>query len=187
MVQPRKPAVRLVKAPVPDYILRVELKYIKPAIWRRIVVPGSIRLGKLHVVLQLAMGWEGGHLHEFVFGEPNYGEPDDFGFQSDPPMLNEAQVTLSKALGGLKSFTYIYDYGDNWQHRIKVEKALVPDPDMRRPLCLDGQNACPSEDVGGVPGYAGFLEAITDPAHDVNAGRNFPRSVEVKFPTLFGR
>ncbi|MEN8506614.1 MULTISPECIES: plasmid pRiA4b ORF-3 family protein, partial [Paraburkholderia] len=74
-----------------------------------------------------AMGWEGGHLHEFVFGETNYGEPDDFGFQSNPPMLNEARVTLAKALGGLKSFTYIYDYGDNWQHRIKVEKALVPD------------------------------------------------------------
>ncbi|AJY27280.1 MULTISPECIES: plasmid pRiA4b ORF-3 family protein [Burkholderia] len=166
MVQPRKPAVRLVKAPVPDYVLRVELKYIKPAIWRRIVVPGSIRLGKLHVVLQLAMGWEGGHLHEFVFGETNYGEPDDFGFQSDPPMLNEARVTLSKALGGLKSFTYIYDYGDNWQHRIKVEKALVPDPDMRRPMCLDGQNACPPEDVGGVPGYADFLGAITDPTHE---------------------
>ncbi|WP_429327351.1 plasmid pRiA4b ORF-3 family protein [Paraburkholderia atlantica] len=97
--------MRLVKAPVPDYVLRVELKYIKPAIWRRIIVPGSIRLGKLHVVLQLAMGWEGGHLHEFVFGETNYGEPDDFGFQSDPPMLNEARVTLAKALGGLKSFT----------------------------------------------------------------------------------
>lgn len=96
MDQPRKPAVRRVKASVPDYVLRVELQYIKPAIWRRIIVPGSIRLGKLHVVLQLAMGWEGGHLHEFVFGENNYGEPDDFGFQSDPPMLNEARVTLAR-------------------------------------------------------------------------------------------
>lgn len=129
-------------------------------------VPRSIRLGKLHVVPQLATGWEGGHLHEFVFGETSHGEPDDFRFQSDPPMLNETRVTLAKALGGLKSFTYIHDYGNNWQHRIKVEKALVPDPDMRRPLCLDGQNACPPEDVGGVPGYAGFLEAITDPMHE---------------------
>lgn len=81
-------------------------------------------------------------------------------------MLNEARVTLAKALGGLRSFTYIYDYGDNWQHRIKVEMALVPDPDMRQPLCLDGQNACPPEDIGGVPGYADFLEAIGDSAHE---------------------
>ncbi len=42
----------------------------------------------------------------------------------------------------------------------------MPDPDMRRPLCLDGRNACPPEDVGGVPGYADFLEAITDPTHE---------------------
>ncbi|MEX3954222.1 plasmid pRiA4b ORF-3 family protein [Paraburkholderia sp. EG287A] len=73
---------------------------------------------------------------------------------------------MAKALGGLKSFTYIYDYGDNWEHWIKVEKALVRDPDMRRPLCLDGQNVCPPEDVGGVPEYADFLEAIGDQARD---------------------
>ncbi len=109
------------------------------------------------------MGWE---RWEFVFDETNYGEPDDFGFQSEPPMLNEARVTPAKALGGLKSFTYIYDYGDNWQHRIKVEKALVPDPDLRRPLCLDGRNACPPEDVGGVPGYANLLEANGDPTYE---------------------
>jgi hypothetical protein len=95
-------------------------------------VPSSIQLGKRRVVLQLAIGWEGGHLHEF-FGETNYGEPNDSGFQSDPPMLNEARGTLAKALGGLKSFTDIYDYGGNWQHRIKVEKALVSDPVMRWP------------------------------------------------------
>jgi hypothetical protein len=166
MAQARKSSLRLVKAPVPDYVLRVELQYIKPVIWRRIIVPGSIRLGKLHVVLLLAIGWEGGHLHEFIFGEYNYGEPDDSGFPSDPPLLNEARITLARALGALKSFTYIYDYGDNWRHRIKIEKALVPDPDMRRPLCLDGQNACPPEDVGGVPGYADFLQAISDPAHE---------------------
>jgi len=69
--------------------------------------PGSIRLGQLHVVLQLAMGWEGAHLHEFAVGETNHGDPDDFGLQSDPPMLNEARVTLAKTMGGLKSFTCI--------------------------------------------------------------------------------
>ncbi|WP_240057168.1 plasmid pRiA4b ORF-3 family protein [Paraburkholderia azotifigens] len=82
-------------------------------------------------------------------------------------MLKEARGTLAKALGGLKSFTYnIYDCGDNWRHRIKVEKALVPDPDMRRPLSLYGQQkARPPEDVGEVPGYADFLEAIADPRY----------------------
>ena len=129
------------------------------------MVPGSIKLRKLHVVLLLAMGWDGGHMHEFVFDDTNYGEPDP-DFPSDPPMLDEARVTLTKALGTLKSFTYIYDYGDNWQHRVKVEKALPPDPGLRSPVCLDGRNACPPEDVGGAPGYVDFLEAINDPSHE---------------------
>lgn len=88
MVERKKPALRMIKAPVPDYVLRVELRHINPAIWRTIVVPGTIRLGKLHVVLLLAMGWERGHLHEFVFGDINYSVPDDAGFADDPPMLN---------------------------------------------------------------------------------------------------
>ncbi|MEX3901050.1 hypothetical protein [Paraburkholderia sp. BR10954] len=40
------------------------------------------------------------------------------------------------------------------------------DPDMSRPLCVDGQIARPPEDVGGAPGDAHFLEAISDPTHE---------------------
>jgi hypothetical protein len=165
MALARKSALRSITSPAPDYVLRIELQHIKPAIWRRIVVPGSIRLRKLHVVLLLAMGWEGGHAHEFVFCDTHYGEPD-LDYPSDPPMLDEARVTLVKALGELKSFTYIYDYGDNWQHCIKVEKALPANAQLRSPLCLDGRNACPPEDVGGVPGYIDFLDAIVNPSHE---------------------
>jgi len=80
--------------------------------------------------------------------------------------LNETKVTLTKALGGLKSFTYLYDYGDNWQHKVKVEKVLNIDLGLTSPLCLAGRNACPPEDVGGAPGYSEFLEAINDPTHE---------------------
>jgi len=165
MASTRKPALRAVNSPVPVYQLHIELKYLKPAVWRRVLVPASIKLPKLHVVLLWAMGWDGGHLHEFVFGDTNYGVPDA-DFPSDPPMLNEARVSLAKALGALKSFTYIYDFGDNWQHRVKVEKVLSADPELRLPICLDGRNACPPEDVGGVPGYIEFLDAIIDPGHE---------------------
>lgn len=165
MASTRKPALRAVNSPAPVYQLHIELKYLKPAVWRRVLVPASIKLPKLHVVLLWAMGWDGGHMHEFVFGDTSY-EVSDPDFPSDEPMLNEARVNLGRALGALKSFTYIYDYGDNWQHRVKVEKVLPPDPELRAPICLDGRNACPPEDVGGVPGYIGFLDAIIDPAHE---------------------
>lgn len=165
MAQAHTPALRAVASPAPVYQMRVELLHIKPAIWRQILIPGSLRLPKLHVVLLWTMGWEGGHLHEFVIGHTHYGEPDH-DFPSDPPMVDEARVTLSKALGALKSFIYLYDYGDNWQHRVKVEKVLPPDADLRSPRCLAGRNACPPEDVGGVPGYIEFLKAINDPSHE---------------------
>jgi hypothetical protein len=166
MAKARKSALRVVRSAAPNYELRVELKHIKPVIWRRIIVAGSIRLHELHAVLLLAMGWQGGHLHEFIFGDTRYGEPDDLGLTDDPPMLDETRITLAKALAGLSSFAYLYDFGDGWEHRIKIEQVLTPDPELRCPVCLGGRNACPPEDVGGVPGYASFLEAIGDPSHE---------------------
>ncbi len=60
---------------------------------------------------------------------------------------------------------YVYDFGDYWEHRIKVEKTLAPDPEMELPLCVDGAGATPPEDCGGVPGYAEFVQAMADPDH----------------------
>jgi hypothetical protein len=165
----RKTTLRVVESPDAVYQLRIELLDLRPAIWRQILVRGSVELSRLHVILLITMGWDGGHVHEYVIGDKNYGEVDPL-FRSnvpdDPPLLDEAEATLAAALGERKSFTYVYDYGDNWQHRVKVEKILPADPDLRSPLCLDGRNACPPEDVGGGPGYIEFLEAIRDPSHE---------------------
>ncbi|CAE6934876.1 hypothetical protein R69927_07371 [Paraburkholderia domus] len=165
----RKPTLRMVNSPEFVYQLRVELLGLRPAIWRQILVRGSVGLSRLHVILLMTMGWDGGHVHEYVIGGKNYGEVDPFfrpDVPDDPPVLDEAKATLAVVLGDRKLFTYIYDFGDNWQHRVKVEKILPPDPDLRSPICLAGRNACPPEDVGGGPGYIGFLEAITDPSHE---------------------
>ncbi|MCX4175154.1 MULTISPECIES: plasmid pRiA4b ORF-3 family protein [Paraburkholderia] len=165
----RKPTLRMVSSPEFVYQLRVELLGLRPAIWRQILVRGSVELSRLHVILLMTMGWDGGHVHEYVIGDKNYGEVDPFfrpDVPDDPPVLDEAKATLAVVLGDRKLFTYIYDFGDNWQHRVKVEKILPPDPDLRSPICLAGRNACPPEDVGGGPGYIEFLEAITDPSHE---------------------
>jgi len=155
--RPRKPADLLQ--------LRIELAWIKPAIWRRIVVPESITLGRLHDVIQYVMGWSDGHLHEFEIAGERYGIPDpDFDWGDSP--RSEKRIQLKTALGGMKSFKYVYDFGDHWEHRIKVEERHPPDPSgVPIFLCIDGANAAPSEDVGGAPGYEAFLEAILDPLH----------------------
>ncbi|MEW5837130.1 MAG: plasmid pRiA4b ORF-3 family protein [Pseudomonadota bacterium] len=157
--------MRAVKAPAPIYQLRVELLELEPTIWRRVLVPGSIKLAKLHVVLLWTMGWLGGHLHEFIIGHAHYGEPDP-DYPDDPPLRSDARTTLARALGSLTTFTYLYDFGDGWEHRVRVEQILPPDPALKHPLCLAGANACPPEDVGGPPGYLDFLEAIADPSHE---------------------
>ncbi len=165
MAVTRKAPLRAVKAASPIYQLRIELLYVEPKIWRRILVPGSIKLHKLHVVLLWMMGWAGGHLHEFVIGHDHYGEPDP-DFDTPPQVQREDRFTLAAALGSRKAFIYLYDFGDGWEHRVTIEKILSPDPALKLPQCLEGANACPPEDVGGPPGYADFLEAIGDATHE---------------------
>jgi hypothetical protein len=143
--------------------LRIELADIKPVIWRRVVVPETITLTKLHRVIQAVMGWMDCHLHEFEIAGERYGipDPDDpFG----PPVLSEARAKLGVSLQGMKSFRYVYDFGDNWEHKIKVEK-IMPPHSWPAPTCLGGANACPPEDVGGPYSYPEFVKAIADPPH----------------------
>ena len=165
MAVARKAPLRVVKADAPIYQLRIELLDVEPAIWRRILVPASIKLPKLHVTLLWTMGWAGGHLHEFVIGHDHYGVPDP-DFDTPPLIQREDRIMLGAAIGARKAFTYLYDYGDGWEHRVTVEKILPPDPGLKSPQCLDGAHACPPEDVGGPPGYVEFLEAINDPKHE---------------------
>lgn len=165
MAVARKAPLRAVKVPAAIYQLRIELLYVEPAVWRRILVPGAMKLHQLHAALQWTMGWAGGHLHEFVIGPNHYGEPDPY-YDTPPEVQREDRVTLAAALDARKSFIYLYDFGDGWEHRVSVDKILPPDPRLKLPLCLDGANACPPEDVGGPPGYADFMEAINDPKHE---------------------
>ncbi len=164
MAVARKVPLRAVKVPAPVYQLRIELLYVEPAIWRRILVPAVIKLHRLHAVLLWTMGWAGGHLHEFVIGHNHYRVPDP-DFDTPPVVQREDRVTLATALGARKFFIYLYDFG-GWEHRVTVEKILPPDPGLKLPLCLDGATACPPKDVGGPPGYVDFLQAINDPAHE---------------------
>lgn len=146
--------------------LKVVLSGSSPLIWRRIQVPGSLTLAVLHKVLQWTMGWEDDHLHEFVIGGTNYGAsaPSDNLFA--PEMRDESRVRLKDVIPPAgKSFRYIYDFGDDWIHEITVEKIDLPEDRLSYPRCLEGENACPPEDSGGLYGYYGKLEILKDTKH----------------------
>jgi Plasmid pRiA4b ORF-3-like protein len=137
----RKAPLRAVKVAAPIYQLRIELLDVSPVIWRRVLVPGSIKLHKLHAVLLWTMGWAGGHLHEFVIGHGHYGEPDP-DFDTPPRVQRDDRFTLATALGARKSFIYLYDFGDGWEHRVTVEKALPADPALKCQRRLKSDPLC---------------------------------------------
>jgi len=147
------------------YQLKITLMDFEPVIWRRVQVKGGIRLRKLHSIIQAVMGWEDYHLHKFEIGGIEYSVPFP-GDMFDMEMEDERRVTLGRlAPEEGDRFLYEYDFGDSWEHEILVEKILPPDPKVRYPICLEGERACPPEDVGGVWGYEEFLEAIKNPDH----------------------
>jgi hypothetical protein len=145
------------------YQLKISLKGAKPPIWRRVQVASDITLGKLHRIIQDAMGWFDCHLHSFLIHGVEYGQPaPEYDFQ----VRSERTVKLDQIVPKEKfKFLYTYDFGDSWDHEILVEKILPPDPQTHYPICLGGKRACPPEDCGGVWGYAEFLEAIQSPDH----------------------
>lgn len=164
----RVAARRVAKLTTLQAQLRIELKGIEPLIWRRILVPENITLPKLHVALVGAMGWMGGHLHEYEIARLRYGVPDpDW---PDGGMQDERRVRLKPLIeSGMRRFAYIYDLGDHWEHVVTVEDLVMPSPDRPPVWCLAGENACPPEDVGSTDGYASFLAAIRDPKHEDHA------------------
>jgi hypothetical protein len=152
------------------YQLKVTLDGIRPSIWRRIQVRGDITLFKLHKILQVVMGWQDYHLHQFLINGESYSvisiEADMLG----DDFKDEKRFKLSRVIPGEKfKFVYEYDFGDGWGHTIRVEKILQPEKELKAPVCLDGKRSAPPEDCGGKGGYHDVLKALRNPSHPDSA------------------
>lgn len=144
----------------------IELREVEPRVWRRLLVPGSVRLDKLHRMFQAAMGWEDYHLHVFDMGGERYGmQFDDY----PDGELQEKDFTVVAAIGTNERFGYEYDFGDSWEHEIIVHRVWWMPKGLKSAVCLDGANACPPEDVGGSWGYEHLLAVLADPSHEEHA------------------
>lgn len=148
--------------------IKITLQGSAPAIWRRLLVPANIDLPKLHWVIQIAMGWEDDHMHEFYSLQGRkrlpYGSTEMDQFLGTGDDSEEADYTLrGVAPRGRSKLYYTYDFGDCWEHEILVEKTLPPVQGQALPTCLEGEMACPPEDSGGVWGYEEKLRALSDP------------------------
>ena len=116
-------------------------------IWRRIKIRSDSTIADLHYIIQIVMGWTDSHLHRFVIHGQDYGiaQIGGISFSDDP-----RKVKLSSFDWRAKErFLYEYDFGDSWQHQIRVEAILAPKSNCFYPVCISGQRACPPEDCGG--------------------------------------
>jgi hypothetical protein len=148
------------------YEIKITLMYLEPAIWRRVTVPKDITLGSLHAVIQVAMGWDDEHLHEFQIGKKRYGPVMSDPFGDDEAIVDEEIVHLNGVAKPRAKFIYQYDFGDDWLHEIHIEREVASATAKRKARCVAGENACPPEDCGGPAGYANMLEVLADPAHE---------------------
>lgn len=145
--------------------LKITLSHVKPPIWRQVQVSEDVSLFRLASILISVMGWHGGHLHQFRVNGKFYGIPDEE-YGDDMETFDEREASLKDILKqGNEQFVFEYDFGDGWDHVVKVEKAVEFEQDIEYPRCIKGARQCPPEDCGGPYGYAEFLKAISDPKH----------------------
>jgi hypothetical protein len=149
------------------YQLKITLSGSEPAIWRRFAVDSEINLSELHYVIQIVMGWDNSHLHQYRQKNVIYGEPQPdlgWGFGSKNKIVDENDYKLNQVLTKPKDkVIYEYDFGDSWEHELVLEKILEKDQEVKTPVCLEGAMACPPEDCGGIGGYYSMLEIIKNP------------------------
>jgi hypothetical protein len=148
---------------------KVTLKGIEPTIWRRIQVPEVYSFWDLHVAIQDVMGWQDCHLHDFSLRNPKSGMKEQLGIPDEDGELEllagwEHNIADYFSMENTTA-KYVYDYGDNWEHRVELEEILPRIKGIKYPCCIGGERACPPEDCGGVHGYEEFLKAIMDPQH----------------------
>lgn len=143
--------------------LKITLLETKPPVWRRFCVPGEITLDRLHDVIQIVMGWDDCHLHLFKIGGKAYSEEPEEEWEGAEERHHGLCDLVTSAR---KHFDYKYDFGDDWDHRIVVEKiSKAPKGYIAEAKCLGGKRRCPPEDVGGTHGFAEFVLACKDLKH----------------------
>ena len=145
---------------------KIQLKNIThPPVWRRVSVPAQFSFYKFHLVIQAAFGWDNYHL--FQFSPSGYGSYPTITIPSaeyDDDITDAEKTKLSKVFTKEKqTFTYIYDFGDDWSHKITLEK-IISDKTLNA-HCTAGKGTCPPEDCGGPWGYANLIEVLKDPAN----------------------
>lgn len=144
--------------------LKSPLNRVKPLVWRQLEVPADIPLDRLENIIQIAMGWEGHHLSNFTFNDIEYSSSEDEDMDMYGEPMEEYNLNDCLTAVGQKGL-YTYDFGDNWEHEILLEKILSSEAGVKYPRCIAGKRACSPEDCGGSWSYMDLLRTLENPKH----------------------
>lgn len=160
---PRKEAQKDDK-PVASYILHISIAFSDPLIWRRIQVPGHFNLSRLHAIIQACMGWSDSYVHQFLVGKICYEPTSSSTTLRESKRFDENKYRLHSLEEDMAFlFTYLYGAGEGWEHEIHLEQVIPPKKELKQPILLGGQRACPPETVGDVHEYQNLLAALETP------------------------
>lgn len=139
-----------------QYTIKVELIGLDESCYRVIVVDENLTMNDLHTVIQTAMGWNNSHLYEFVTPEGIriVGYLDD----DVSNEVDATKLTISDVYTNTKKLTYIYDFGDWWEHNIEIKESKKHYDDPA--IAIEAVGVCPPDDVGGIPGYQNFIKKL---------------------------
>lgn len=151
------------RLPVQKYFdFEVSLLEVQQKIWRRFLIEERATFDQLHEAIQTACGWENYHLYSFQdkkgnsIAESPHGR--DFSDFSNAP--DGRKVKLWGYFEKKNDICmYLYDFGDNWEHLVKLNGIIALPEKFKRRL-LDGERAFPPEDCGGVGGYENCLSVL---------------------------
>lgn len=154
--------------PVVD--LEVTLVDLPYEVKRRLTVPVAIKLTDLHMVMQVAMGWDNSHLYDFVCGKGRkahrWSDYDELVDEYEHKMKSDTLADVLAAMGKLKFFTYTYDMGDSWEHDLCPGKPREAAAGEAVIAMHSADGACPPDDSGGAPGFSYMLDCVDDPSSD---------------------
>jgi len=146
--------------------VKITLEGVSPRIWRRFLVENTFTFHQLHQAIQIVMGWNDSHLYGFEVDQKAYQDArhNDFTDFNDGKH-SPSHKTMIKELKAKQKFYYTYDFGDNWEHQLVVEKVLPKDISKRYPVCVGGERNCPPEDSGSISGYHHLMSVRKNKKH----------------------
>ena len=143
--------------------LSITLRDTNPKVTRRMDVPVDTDLRELHSYIQAAMGWYNCHLWEFIARRYEQIACWSNDFRESDAVSGKNLRDVIHFLQGKPEFIYLYDFGDSWEHKIRIGKIQPARDDRQYPYLVSGAGRCPLEDIGGVSGYYQFLRAFEEP------------------------